>query len=330
MDFTREPVIETVITPKEGCKLVVRSSKSSGQEEYFVDAVEVVSFGHSLFFRSLERPKAFLVPVSDYEILEVREARMVLKNVGSDRSIKIGGGREPAPKPPRESARESARESVREPAYERESLPVQAEEVPALAGEEALSADGRLDKKRGRRHYRRRRGSKDAGEGLEAGEAPSEGSEAKEPRDELKADFQPQTAPTSLEEGELTEMTASTSLILSSILPPPPTLISETIARYKDNAMFKGAFFVREEKTDGQPELPTSLEGSLTGNLEEPHKEAWISDEAEEEIFRHRAASLQPEEPVEGSPEGISEPSTPSTEPHESADAKEGHIPNNN
>ena len=59
VDFTREPIVETVITPKEGCKLVVRSSKSSGQEEYFVDAVEVVSFGTSFFFRSLERPKSF-------------------------------------------------------------------------------------------------------------------------------------------------------------------------------------------------------------------------------------------------------------------------------
>lgn len=50
MDFTREPIIETVITPKEGCKLVVRSSKTVGQEEYFVDAVEVVTFGNAIFF----------------------------------------------------------------------------------------------------------------------------------------------------------------------------------------------------------------------------------------------------------------------------------------
>ena len=89
MDFTREPIIETVITPKEGCTLVVRSSKSSGQEEHFVDAIEVVVFGNAIFFRSLERPKAFLVPASDYEVLEVRETRLVLKNVGLDRSIKI-------------------------------------------------------------------------------------------------------------------------------------------------------------------------------------------------------------------------------------------------
>lgn len=95
MNFTREPIIETIISPKEGHKIVVRSSKVVGQEEYFVDAVQVVSFGNSLFFRSLERPKPFLVPVTDYEVLEVRETRMVLKNaVVMDRSIKIGGGKE--------------------------------------------------------------------------------------------------------------------------------------------------------------------------------------------------------------------------------------------
>ena len=112
MNFTREPIIETVITPREGCKLVVRSSKGNGQEDYFVDAVEVVSFGHSFFFRSSERPKSFLVPVSDYEILELKETRMVLKNVSTDRSIKIGGGREPHPRPHRESPAPESREET--------------------------------------------------------------------------------------------------------------------------------------------------------------------------------------------------------------------------
>ena len=90
MNFTRDPVVETVITPKEGCKLVVRSSKGNDGEDYYVDAVEVVSFGNFLFFRSLERPKSFLLPVSDYEILELKETRMVLKTASSEKSIKIG------------------------------------------------------------------------------------------------------------------------------------------------------------------------------------------------------------------------------------------------
>jgi hypothetical protein len=291
VDFTREPVIETVITPREGCKLVVRSSKSSGQEEYFVDAVEVVSFGHSLFFRSLERPKAFLVPVSDYEILEVREARMVLKNVGVERAIKIGGGREAAPRLPKEVPQERG-----------EPLPLLGEELPALTGEEApaLISEGRLDKKRDRRrHYRRRRGREEVS--IKEGESLEPPTEEREARAELRAE--PPKA--SL---EAAEAIGAPSIVLSSILPPPPTLISETIARYKDNAMFKGAFFAREEKM--KEEQPSEEESQ-----KEPEKQAekqdWISDEAEEEIFRHRASTELPEEPQPD------EPATPHSDPKE-------------
>lgn len=59
MNFTREPIVETVITPKDGYKLVVRNSKASGQEEFFVDAIEVISFGTSLFFDLLKNQNVF-------------------------------------------------------------------------------------------------------------------------------------------------------------------------------------------------------------------------------------------------------------------------------
>jgi hypothetical protein len=88
VNYTREPIIESVISPKEGCKLAIRNSKNIG-EEYFVDAIEIVSFSNAVFYRSKERPKEFLVPVSDYEIIEVKETKMVLKNATLDRSIKI-------------------------------------------------------------------------------------------------------------------------------------------------------------------------------------------------------------------------------------------------
>ena len=93
MNYTREPIIETVITPKDGFKLLLRNSKGGSQEEYTVDAVEVVSFGQSMFFRSLEKPKSFLLPMGDYEIVEAKETRVVLKNAPLERPIKIGGGR---------------------------------------------------------------------------------------------------------------------------------------------------------------------------------------------------------------------------------------------
>jgi hypothetical protein len=133
VDFTRQPIIESIITPKEGHKLVIRSSKGAGHEEFFVDSVEVVSFGNTFFLRSLERPKSFLVPASDYEILEVRETRMVLKNVGIDSSIKIAGGKESPKK----------------------------EEKAAQAPKEAAESEEKIEKRRDRRRQTRRRRARD-------------------------------------------------------------------------------------------------------------------------------------------------------------------------
>lgn len=248
MDFTREPIIETIITPKEGCKLVVRSSKSSGQEEFFVDAVEVVSFGSSFFFRSTERPKSFLVPASDYEVLEVREARMVLKNVGTERTIKIGGGREQPQKAFKEEKTEAA------------------QATPEAARSADASASPQGDRKRERRS-RYRRGKRGREEALK--------DEAGESSEESKGEFTAQPAPTEFIAKAPSEPSATPTGIVSSILPPPPTLISETIARYKDNALFKGAFFSREEQAAQE----------AADAEETPHE---ISIEKEEEIVQHR------------------------------------------
>lgn len=222
MNFTREPIIETVITPREGCKLVVRSSKANGQEDYYVDAVEVVSFGHSFFFRSLERPKSFLVPVSDYEILELRETRMVLKNVSSDRSLKIGGGRDAPLRPQREQQEERAPREPREEMAESQSSD------PSQPPQE------RMDRKRDRRR-RGRRGGRD--------------------RDQRE---RPQMPPSDqpLEEGpELSEESPSplseevkAPSFISKLFPPPPTLIKETLGRYKPTEP------VDEDKSQDAPE----------------------------------------------------------------------------
>ncbi|MGE3954788.1 MAG: hypothetical protein AB7F31_06360 [Parachlamydiales bacterium] len=122
VNFTREPIIESVITPREGCKLVVRNTKGAGQEEYLVDALEVVSFGAAVFFRSLERPKNFLLPVSDYEVLEVRETRMVLKHMlEPEKKQKVEQKTDeeaPAPKEKRRERRRGRRRGRKEGAEE--------------------------------------------------------------------------------------------------------------------------------------------------------------------------------------------------------------------
>lgn len=237
MDFTREPVVQSIITPKDGCKLVVRSSKGSNQEEFFVDSVEIVSFGEAFFFRSLEKPKNFLLPVSDYEVLEVREARMVLKHVGVDRSIKIGGGRET-------QARSYPKEAVAAEKVEAldEATSDQSEErlVPAGEGKQ----DPRLDKKRDRRRHTRRRRSRDERDEPVREEGSSEPSGNLSESSEKKVEI-PEPSRSSLSS---TENAPAHTGILTTLLPPPPTLISETIARYREDALFREAFYTKAEK----------------------------------------------------------------------------------
>ncbi len=214
MNFTREPIIETVITPREGCKLVVRSSKGVSQEDYFVDAVEVVSFGHSFFFRSQERPKSFLVPVNDYEILELRETRMVLKNVATDRSIKIGGGREAPPR-------------------HREEEPASADTRPGpQQGPQQSSQQDQSQQGQGRKRDKRRRGrrGRDRDNRQEMREAPQESGESfgeDRPSEDLRADEGTRGA--AQPQGE--EKAPS---FISKLFPPPPTLIKESLTRYKN------------------------------------------------------------------------------------------------
>ena len=93
MDFTREPLVETVITPKDGYKLIIRPSNAENKQEYSVSAVEVVSFGNAFFFRSLEKPVSFLLSMTEYEVIESREVRAVLKKPQIEKPIKISGGK---------------------------------------------------------------------------------------------------------------------------------------------------------------------------------------------------------------------------------------------
>lgn len=201
MNFTREPIIETIISPKDGYKLLVRNSKGENFEEYYVDAVEVVSFGRAFFFRSMERPKAFLVPVSDYEILEVKEARIALKNASHEKNIKIGGGREAPIRP-----------AQREP----KEVPAPADlETGASESEDAVletAVESRMDRKRDRRRHRRRRG-----------------------REDREVEHKPQETHAKETEGNKeTEDEIKSATLFSTLIPPPPTLISETLSRYRE------------------------------------------------------------------------------------------------
>ncbi len=200
MNFTREPIIETIITPRDGYRLVVRNGKQNPQEEFSVEAVEVVSFGRAHFYRSLEKPRPFLVPVGDYEVVEVKESRVVLKTAHqTERTIKIGGGRGGLL---RKEALLEEEEAVFSPALENE---VGADSVPQPIN----------DKKRDR--YRRRRHRTTGASG--SSPLPEENGEAQ--------------SASSTRAGELTKE-STVALPFTHLIPPPTTLISETIHRYKE------------------------------------------------------------------------------------------------
>lgn len=142
MDFTREPVVETVITPKEGHKLIIRASSGNGEEQYSVGAVEVVSFGGNCFFRFLEKPKAFLLPMNHYEVVEAREIRTVLKKPQIEKSIKIAGGRKVSP-PPLPSFSEESKEGESKEEESKEELPRRKEKK---RGRKSLKKESFLEK----------------------------------------------------------------------------------------------------------------------------------------------------------------------------------------
>jgi hypothetical protein len=193
VNFTREPIIETIITPKEGYKLIIRNSKVLGSEEHVVDALEIVSFGQSLFYRSMERPKPFILPVSDYEVVETKETRVVLKNASFERSIKIGGGKEASLKVSKEKA-------------------VAFQETSEMS--DAAAVEQRLDKKREKKRHRRRRTSgQEEGKSTDFEPQPAEdqGAEGGGTDDETKVSSSP----------------------VSRLIPPPPHLISEKFLKEK-------------------------------------------------------------------------------------------------
>ena len=245
MDFTREPIIETIITPKEGCKLVIRNSKVSGAEEYSVDALEVVNFGSTPFYRSLERPKAFLVPVTDYEVVEVREMRVPLKNASFDRTIKINSKKETKPT----KGNPKSKVKPEEEAKEEES------DEPK--------------KKRSRRRSRRSKSdeSDSATESENAGSVKNTQSEGEKNPDTSKPAAE--KADSSKESAEKKSDEAAPRPMKTRLVPPPTTLISETISRYKNILM-------NEEKADRKkpPGLPKEL-------LEESDSKATATQEEE-------------------------------------------------
>lgn len=199
MNFTREPIIETIITPKDGFKLVIRSVLGDG-EEYAVDALEVISFGSAIFYRSFEKPKPFLLPVSHFEVIETRETKVVLKNTALDKTIKIAGGKEgmksSEPKEPQVETKEE--------------------------GQQQLEKKKKRSRKRKGNQYEQRK------EEASTSSLESE-NVAQQPLEEGPAQIEPVTTH------------------VRKIIPPPSTLISDTMSRYRSESIEEAVPLVQEE-----------------------------------------------------------------------------------
>lgn len=240
MNFTREPIIETVITPKDGYKLTIRNSKGGSQEEYSVDAIEVVSFGQSMFFRSQERPKPFLLPVSDYEVMETKETRVVLKNAPLEGSIKIGGGK--VNKPPKEI-----------------------EEKPAqLSAPKPHDEHGEDRPRRRKSSSRRRRGEHEAGDSHPSRPHHGENKPPRPPGHHAAAETDKKAPGERLPSEQ--EAPISTSMF-KNLIPPPPGLISEKFQQEKYLYAIKEASvsvekkeIVLDDQTSPMEEIPKTLE----------------------------------------------------------------------
>lgn len=291
MDYTREPIVETVITPKDGHRIAVRNSKNPGQEEFVVDALEVVTFGASCFFRSLERPRAFMVPASDYEILEVRETKLALKAASLEGSSRLPSGPKPAPREP-ERREPERREPERRKPLPKEPLPKEPEPMPQSEVEKPLPQesvveeptavpsehrhDRRSDRRRGQR---RRRGSREEGGPEEPRTMP--------PKDE-KAEEVPPPKEGSVEPAEPRQPS------VTSVLPPPQTLIRDDLERLRRNDQYKGAFYLREGEEESKkssdvediPIVPFNLQGE-----EEPRQVA--PRPPEEDIYKATPAPTE-------------------------------------
>ncbi len=198
MNFTREPIVETIISAKEGYKLSIKSSKHVAAEEYLVDAVEVVSFSGALFYRCSEKPKPFFLPIHDYEVQEVREAKLTIRSPIMEKSIKIGGGKE-ASRQPKQEAEEKVIAAIDDV-----SAP------PSLEKEGEVVQTGERHKREKRQKYRRKRG-------FEEGSKESVQREVKMGEDGMP----------------LPQVVVPSESVFSHLLKPPESLISDSIHKYK-------------------------------------------------------------------------------------------------
>lgn len=248
MHFTREPILESIISARDGQKISVRRSSvqanEAASEEFIVDSVEVVSFGGNLFYRSLEKPKPFMLPATHYELVEVKETRIVLKAANLEKSIKIGGGKE-QPRAAKEAVVETIVDEIQQEIGVGDEAP-KTENV-----QHSVEMAPRGERKRDRRKRRRGRDDRDwQDRNPPQGSAGAQSQDESSPRQQEQQPRQQQEQQPRQQGGERrasshsasgdSVMTDSSGAVIppmipfATLIPPPTTLISETLSRYKE------------------------------------------------------------------------------------------------
>jgi hypothetical protein len=208
VNFTREPIIESIISARDGYKLSIKSTKVSDTREILVDAVEIVSFGNSHFFRCQEKPKPFFFPVGDYEVSEVKETRFVLKNSTLEKSVKIQSSKEHLHK--------TSKEVLDEEETEEEEI---AEEVAEEPTEEPVASTSQRDEKKSKRNRRKRDRQKQRFTPTDTvqEEVSTEGDKGGDIKDEAAV--------------------SSPSSVAPKFISPPPALIISTLSHRKSETV---------------------------------------------------------------------------------------------
>jgi hypothetical protein len=286
--FTREPILETIISARDGQKISIRKASSQAgetSEEYIVDSVEVVSFGGNLFFRSQEKPKPFLLPTAHYELVEVKETRIVLKSANLEKSIKIGGGKE---QPHHKAAKEHPAEIIVEEIEQDSEKP---EEVLPKQENVQYSAqmESRADRKRDRRKRRRGRDEREWQERNAQQQAM-----ASQSTEDVAAKAQVIGQETNIISSSAEQETPSEQgtqvppvIPFATLIPPPTTLISETLSRYKE-VMFGEMSTKKDAKGAVPEEAETIIEIQEEVIYEEKKPEAQDNNASDEPLTRVR------------------------------------------
>lgn len=273
MNFTREPILETIIAAKEGFKLKLKSTKNDGAIEYLVDAVEVVSFGTTFFYRSGEPAHTFFVPAQDFEIVQVRQARLMLKTP-VDKAVKIAGGAEAGKKPAPEKVSEKKKKKASKEI--KNTNPVEKKEAAEVPAEKKEAADISAEKKEQRPASSNKKGSKSRNTRRDA---PKENKNTVESEVAGKDIVQPS--------------------MFSHLLRPPEALISDTIGQYqsiidkqkeeKKQAMVNVTSTSVEEKVE-QVIVTPPITPEAVNIMEEP---AVVPEKLVSEIIEEKPLSLK-------------------------------------